>query len=197
MKKLVKISLLALIATVSINASEMGAKELFDAKCAICHKTTMPKDQNSVIAPMAQGVMFHMREALKDDAKIKAHIEDFVINPSKEKAICQSVNRFGLMPSQKGVVTKEELSKIADYMVKTFNMTPQGHKKMQQGMQKGKQNMFNQIDTNKDGKISKDELVAKKGFMANIMFSRIDANDDGFISKEEFLSFRGKKGKMQ
>lgn len=41
--------------------------------------------------------------------------------------------------------------------------------------------IFVQLDTNKDGKISKSEA---KGPLAE-SFSKIDTNEDGFISKEE------------
>ena len=36
---------------------------------------------------------------------------DYIENPTKEKAICmdERIEKFGLMPSQKGMVTKEEL----------------------------------------------------------------------------------------
>lgn len=41
--------------------------------------------------------------------------------------------------------------------------------------------LFTQMDSNKDGKLSKSEV---KGPLAK-EFSKIDANNDGFISKEE------------
>lgn len=188
-----KILLTTVITTFALSASTTTGEELFNSKCSICHKSSMPQNKNEMIAPLAKGVMFHLREALKDDAKIKEHMADFVLNPTKEKAICKSVQKFGLMPSQKGAVTKEEVEKIADYMLKTFKMTPKGHEDMQSGMHKGKMNKFLKIDANSDGKISKDELVAEKGFMANMMFGKVDANSDGSISKEEFMEFSGKK----
>jgi hypothetical protein len=45
---------------------------------------------------------------------------------------------------------------------------------------------FDQIDANKDGQISPDELKAARQNMKNAMFDRIDANHDGVISRDEF-----------
>jgi hypothetical protein len=44
--------------------------------------------------------------------------------------------------------------------------------------------LMRRMDTNKDGKLSKDEV---KGPLQN-EFSKIDTNDDGFLSKEELES---------
>ena len=46
----------------------------------------------------------------------------FLINPSYEKSFCdkKSLERYGLMPSQKGEVTKDEAKAIAEYMFSHF-----------------------------------------------------------------------------
>ncbi len=49
------------------------------------------------------------------------------------------------------------------------------------GGQPSVENLLTQMDSNKDGKLSKDEV---KGPLAND-FSKIDSDDDGYISKEE------------
>jgi len=102
--------------------SNNSAKALFDTKCKMCHSTTQPTDMSKVIAPMVFGVMRHVKMSYpkKDDA-VKFMV-DYVLNPSKEKAICmpQKIARFGLMPSQKGNVTKEELEKITSWMFDNF-----------------------------------------------------------------------------
>ena len=123
-----------------LSAGEMDGKQLFTNKCAVCHNLSQPADESKVVAPPARGVMFHMTEALGSQEKVKAHIKDFVLEPSKEKAICKSVRRFGVMPSQKGVVSKEELSVIADWMVEHLAMGKSEHQKMErkhQGHGKG------------------------------------------------------------
>ena len=125
MKKII-LSSLAFVAI--LNANE--AKEIFMNKCAVCHTMGKPNHQTAV-APPAKGVMFHMNEHFANDKKkIQDHINDFVLNPSKDKAICKSVRKFGVMPSQKGNITKEELEKVAIWMTENLNgMTKQQHNK--------------------------------------------------------------------
>ena len=48
---------------------------------------------------------------------------------------------------------------------------------------------FDQIDTNRDGQLSPEELKAAHQNMKNAMFDRMDANHDGVISREEFNAF--------
>jgi cytochrome c len=45
-------------------------------------------------------------------------VKDYAIEPSAEKSFCdeKSLKSYGVMPSQKGRVTKEELEAIAKYM---------------------------------------------------------------------------------
>jgi hypothetical protein len=54
--------------------------------------------------------------------KAVAFIKDYVINPSESKAICmpQKIKRFGLMPSQKGSISPEELEVIANWMFDNY-----------------------------------------------------------------------------
>lgn len=49
------------------------------------------------------------------------------------------------------------------------------------GGQPSVENLLTQMDSNKDGKLSKDEV---KGPLKND-FSKIDTNDDGYLSKDE------------
>jgi cytochrome c len=126
MKKII-ISIFAFMAILSANDS---AKEIFMNKCAVCHTMGKPNHQTAV-APPARGVMFHMNEHFSNDKEmIQDHINDFVLNPSKDKAICKSVRRFGVMPSQKGNITKEELAKVAVWMTEHLGgMTHKEHNK--------------------------------------------------------------------
>ncbi len=120
----------AAIAISSISYAETG-KELFQQKCAMCHLTKKPtqEQKKNMIAPAAMGFMFHVKEKFKNDKqKAIAFIVDYVLHPSKEKSVClpQTIKKFGVMPSQKGAVTKEELKKIAEYLWDNF--PPKGFK---------------------------------------------------------------------
>lgn len=121
MKKFLSFALLA-----SSILHAQSAQELFESKCATCHITSHPKhvDKSTLIAPPAMGVIRHVKEAFDGDRKKTiAFIEDYAFNPSRKKAKCRdhAIERFGIMPSQKGIVTEEELSKIAVYMHDTFS----------------------------------------------------------------------------
>ena len=138
MKK-VKLAIMALmIGGIAAQASDMDGKKLFEAKCAACHAMGEPKENSNAVAPELIGVVTHLNEAFKNKDDLKKHIEDFVINPTKEKAICKSVNRFGLMPSQKGAVSQEELKKIAEWISEQKGMSKEEHEKMEAEHHKGR-----------------------------------------------------------
>ena len=111
-------------------------KELFTQKCVACHTLGKPQDMSTVVAPALNGVMRHLKMSYSDKTKAVTFIKDYVLNPSEAKAICmpQKIKRFGLMPSQKGNVTPEELETIANWMFD--NYPQQGFKGMGRGMKK-------------------------------------------------------------
>ena len=103
------------------NATPTG-EVLVKSKCSICHTMTRPQDISKLIAPPMMGVMRHVKMAYPDKDNAVAFIKDYVLNPSSKKALCkpQKIKRFGLMPSQKGDVTKKELDDIASWMFDSF-----------------------------------------------------------------------------
>ncbi len=123
---------LTILALSTQTYAAQNAEALFDAKCAMCHTKTRPADMSKVTAPALMGVMRHVKMTYpkKEDA-IKFMV-DYVLEPSKEKAICmpEKMKRFGLMPSQKGNVTKEELEVITIWMFDNF--PPKGFRGMRQ-----------------------------------------------------------------
>jgi cytochrome c len=120
MKDLIKYSMIALAMGTLLQASEGEA--LFQKKCSMCHITTKPtpEQHSKLVAPPMPGVMFHVKEKFKNKQEAVKFMIDYVLNPSKEKALCPSVKKYGVMPSQKGAVTKEELEKITSYIYDTF-----------------------------------------------------------------------------
>jgi cytochrome c len=120
----------ALLLSTSLFAN--NAKQLFESKCMSCHTIKPPKDKSTMVAPPMKGVMFHMVDEIKETQKIREHFNEFVLNPTKEKAICKSVKRFGLMPSLKGQITKEELAIVTDWILKNLTPTPEQFKRMKQ-----------------------------------------------------------------
>jgi cytochrome c len=98
---------------------------LLEEKCASCHNLDMPpKTYEDEKAPPMMAISFHVKDFLKVDApsekrpKFIEFFQDFVLHPSREKSFCdkKSLEDYGLMPSQEGKVTKEEVGAIAAYV---------------------------------------------------------------------------------
>ncbi|MDD5359775.1 MAG: cytochrome c [Sulfurovaceae bacterium] len=100
-------------------------KKLYDSKCAICHTSARPNsmaEMNALIAPPMEGLMFHLKTSFNTKEESNKFMKDYIMNPTKEKALCmpQKIQKFGLMPSQKGVVTEDELDKIIAYLSEQY-----------------------------------------------------------------------------
>ena len=79
-------------------------------------------------APPIMGVLHHIKQHGLKEAEAVRFIADYALHPSKAKALCEpkGIERFGLMPSQQGNVTKDQLEAIAHYLYKNF--PPKGFK---------------------------------------------------------------------
>ena len=107
----------------------LDGKALIEQKCSSCHNLDLPpKTFEDEKAPPMMAVAFHIRDFIKAGSKAEKipkaieFVKDYVINPSVEKSFCdkQSLKIYGLMPSQKGLVTQDELEAIAEYMFEHF-----------------------------------------------------------------------------
>ncbi|WP_187648392.1 c-type cytochrome [Nitrosophilus labii] len=115
----------ALMSSALLFASQnYDGKKLFEEKCMSCHIATIPtiKQKRSMVAPPIMGVMFHVKENYSNKEDAVNFIIDYVMNPSLKKAVCMpgSIRRFGLMPSMKDTVTKDELKAIAKYIYDNY-----------------------------------------------------------------------------
>ncbi len=112
---------LLLLATSSTLMFAATGAELLENKCASCHMLEAPEFHQipTLKAPAMDAVVFHINLAMKDEKKKKAFIVDYVLNPDASKSVCESnkVANFGVMPSQKDKVSKEELLLIAEEML--------------------------------------------------------------------------------
>lgn len=104
------------------HATPSNGESLFKAKCSACHISTFPEDKSKLVAPPLMGVMRHVKMKYSTKEKAVDFIVDYALNPSEQKAVCMpmKIKRFGLMPSQKGSVTQEELKEIASWMFENF-----------------------------------------------------------------------------
>ena len=108
----------------------LDGKTLLEVKCASCHNLDIPaKTFPEEVAPPMMAVAFHIYDFIKVNTPAEktpasiAFVKDYVFNPSKEKSFCdqKSLEDYGLMPSQKGKLTEEELEAIAIYMFAHYN----------------------------------------------------------------------------
>jgi hypothetical protein len=111
----------AIIGLGTLHASEV---DLVQSKCATCHMLEKPTPDMlpTLKAPPMEAVMYHTKLVKHDKDQIKAFISDYVINPAAEKSVCESnkVQQYGVMPSLKGSISEEELSKISDYLIEHY-----------------------------------------------------------------------------
>ena len=118
-----KKTLLLSAATTAIALASSGI-ELLQKKCASCHILEKPEfsQLSTLKAPAMDAVVFHINLAMDNDKEKKAFIADYVLNPDASKSVCESnkVAQFGVMPSQKGKVSKEELDLIAAELLTTY-----------------------------------------------------------------------------
>lgn len=98
--------------------AESAGETLFNAKCAMCHVMVRPDDKSTLIAPPAMGVMRHVKMQYNTKKSAVAFMTSYIMDPQRADAVCESksIQRFGLMPSQKGVVSEAELKVISEWM---------------------------------------------------------------------------------
>jgi len=110
--------------------TKLNGGVLLEQKCSKCHNLDMPpKSYENEVAPSMMAVTFHLKDFIKSndpsahEAKIAEFVKDYVINPSRSKSFCDkaSLDSYGVMPSQKGKVTEDELGAIAKYMYDTYD----------------------------------------------------------------------------
>lgn len=122
-KSLLLIPILLGVYSSTIFASENSAN-LFEQKCSFCHLKQRPHvDQmHLMVAPPINGVMFHVSERYPSKKEAVGFITDYIFNPALNKAVCMthSIERFGVMPSQKGNLTPQEAKLIAEYLFDSY-----------------------------------------------------------------------------
>lgn len=149
-----------LFASSSVQAFERG-EDLFNVKCLACHIKTKPNDPSTLVAPPLMGVMRHTKMEYNTKEEAVAFITQYVLNPQRDKAVCmpKTIERFGLMPSQKGIVSEDELKYIASWMYDNYpqqNMNGRSNNNCKSGSCNSKK-----CNTNKSQKNKK--MAQKKG----------------------------------
>jgi len=106
-----------------------GAK-LLEQKCQHCHNLDIPAISfEGEKAPPMMGIVFHLKDFIKvsipteKKAKFVDFVTDYVLNPSLEKSFCdeKSLKIYGLMPSQKGMITRDELLAVSSHIYERYD----------------------------------------------------------------------------
>ncbi len=121
--------LILLSACSTENSRHYDAQKLLAEKCAKCHNLDMPpKTYEDEKAPPMMAVAFHVKDFMpvRNPADKKpafvAFVTDYVLHPAASKSFCdkQSLESYGLMPSQKGNISRPELEAVAEYIYDTY-----------------------------------------------------------------------------
>jgi cytochrome c len=125
------VAMIAILGTTTLFAAN-DAEKIFDNKCNMCHIKTRPQHHSNLVAPPIMGVLYHVKQAYSNKKDAVAFIVDYVREPSKSKALCmpQKIKHFGLMPSQKANISKEDLQKVASWLYDTYPPANFKHKGM-------------------------------------------------------------------
>ena len=103
-------------------AGTPDAAEIFHAKCQLCHTTRQvtPSEREKLLGPPVEEVMLKVKEKypIREDAV--RFIADYVRAPSIDKALCPSLDRYGLMPSMEKTLTKAEAEAVAEMLFDTY-----------------------------------------------------------------------------
>jgi len=111
--------------------SHLDGEKLIKERCASCHNLDLPpKTYKDEKAPPMMAVAFHIKDFIKASSesdkipKAIDFVKDYVIHPSAKKSFCdkKSLESYGVMPSQKGKVTEDELEAIAEYMFEHYTV---------------------------------------------------------------------------
>jgi len=202
-KRMVGVGMAVLTGVVALTAGTIDARAAFKNKCLLCHTVRIkipPAEREKLLGPPVNEVMYHVKEKypIKEDAV--AFMADYILHPTVEKALCASMDKFGLMPSMKSSVSPAEARAIASMLFDRFPRTD--FSRSQERSRRGV--TFSDLDSDGDGFVSPDEFrkfrakrngMDVKSFKADLYFRKVDLNGDGRMSPEEFEAMRQKKMK--
>jgi len=168
----------------------------------MCHTTKLiSRDQKKgLIGPPIDEVMLHVKEHYPEKKEAVAFIADYLMHPSVDKALCASIDKFGVMPSMKGRINQQEALAVSEMIFEKFprEQFATMEKKSREGI------TFDTIDIDKDGKITSREFQifrAKRNhmdpnsFKHDLYFQKIDQNKDGYMDRAEFQKMRKERMK--
>jgi len=123
-----------IIGAVSLMAAEsrVDGEQVFEQKCASCHiKMISMAETKKIFKTLKAPPMIEVSRQLKGNIKIVediddeihravviAFIKDYVMYPDLDKSMCEAMalEKFNLMPSQKGKLSEAELNAVAEWV---------------------------------------------------------------------------------
>jgi len=126
---------LFLITTIGFTQNTKSPQEIFEQKCQMCHYTKMPttQEENRLMGGPTIGIVMKglvitldaMHDNLNDKMLKEKAVEfmaDYIFYPERKKANCEDIvfERFNMMPSLKGYITKEELNRVLPWVYDTY-----------------------------------------------------------------------------
>ncbi len=187
-----------LAGTLSAWAGTPETREVFRSQCVLCHttKTTLtPKEKETLMGPPIDEVLYHVKERYPIKTDAVKFMADYIRHPNVEKALCPSMDKFGLMPSMAKRVSAEEARVLAAML---FDAYPRKSFARQERRQRS-EIRFADLDADGDGSVSPEEFrefrarrngLDPRSFKTDRFFKKIDRNGDGKLSPEEFEALR-------
>jgi mono/diheme cytochrome c family protein len=191
--------LFLLTTLLSLIASANGAN-IFKAKCVMCHTDKNITSKANLIGPPIDEVMLHVKEKYSNKKEAIVFMKNYIFKPDPKKALCASMDKFGIMPSQKGIISPKEADEVLEFLFANYPRANFAKKEKKSRAQVS----FDKIDTNKDGFVTPEEFKAFRAkrnnidvssFKHNLFFKKIDKNGDGKMDLEEFKIMRAAKAK--
>jgi len=116
-----KLLLVTVLVTSSLLAQSSDIEALAVEKCGSCHLIgAITKDKlNNMSAPPSWALSKKVKDAYSNRDDAINFIVEYTMNPSEEKMLFshKTKERFGVMPSQKDLLSEEELRAVAEYII--------------------------------------------------------------------------------
>lgn len=116
-----KLLLTTILVTASLFAQSSDVETLAVEKCGSCHLIgAITKEKlNNMSAPPSWALSKKVKNAYPNREDAIEFIVDYTMNPSEDKMLFshKTKDRFGVMPSQKDMISESELREVAKYII--------------------------------------------------------------------------------
>lgn len=139
MRKILLSLTMTAVATTSLMATTeiKQGEAIFEKVCSGCHTNKRPETKAEKITfngPTVMGITKHVKRGTDGKEEFVNFVTEYIVNPDIKKSLCKEevLDAFGVMPSMKGAITKEESKLVAEYMYETYGNYSRGKGKGKQ-----------------------------------------------------------------